>query len=261
MISRSVRLAARLAVRVTAGLLSLSLAACGGGSDAARDLNALDAELADSNASTARDPALTSALHDQIMVDPALIGQANLDAVRPPARPYAAPAPPDSAVVPATNADSRGVATSETIVPAPAPSKDCPQCATRRDALTLRGLAARQHDPTRSCAAGIGYSTRWAQNLPGAFPLYSDARVSEAAANMTDGCALRIVSFASGAAPQTLIDFYYTSARRAGFAPEHHADGDDHVVSGTRGTASVVIFVSPRDDRGSDVDLVLSNVN
>ncbi len=257
MVSRSVRLAA--------GLLSLSLAACGGGrDDAARDLNALDAELADSNASLARDPALASALHDQIMVDPALIGQANLDAVRPPSRPYAAPAPPDAAVVTGADASAaaRGVETSQTVAPAPAPSADCPQCGTRRDALTLRGLAARQHDrPTRDCAAGIGYSTRWAQNLPAAFPLYRDARVSEAAANMTGGCALRIISFASGAAPQTLIDFYYASARRAGFAAEHHAQGDDHVVSGTRGTASVVVFVSPRDDRGSDVDLVLSGIN
>ncbi|MFM9827216.1 MAG: hypothetical protein ACKVOB_00555 [Sphingomonas sp.] len=253
-----------VSVRLAVALLTLSLGACSRGDDTARDLNALDAELADTNTAAVRDPALASALHDQIMVDPALVGQANLDAVRPPAKPYAAPTVADTPVTASADAGAatQGIATSRTISPAPAPKADCPQCGTRRDALTLRGLAARQSDrPTRNCAAGVGYSTRWAQNLPKAFPLYSDARVSEAAANMAGGCALRIVSFASAAAPQTMIDFYYASARRAGFSPDHRADGDDHVVTGTRGTASVIIFVSPRDDRGSDVDLVLSNVN
>lgn len=256
MVSRSTRRAAIL--------LSLLLAGCDSADDKARDLNALDAELADTNTTTVRDPALANALQDQIMVDPALVGQANLDAVRPPAKPYAAPSPADApvAALPTNTAATIGIATSQTISPAPGAKPDCPQCAARRDALTLRGLAARQPSrPVRECASGIGYSTRWAQNLPGAFPLYSDARVSEAAGNVAGGCALRIVSFASAAAPQTLIDFYYAAARRAGFSPEHQADGDDHAISGARGAASVVIFVSPRSDRGSDVDLVMSGVN
>ena len=57
--------------------IALLLAACGGGGDTitnAQDnaLDAIDDALVGNAASSAGDPALTAALHDQIMVDPAL---------------------------------------------------------------------------------------------------------------------------------------------------------------------------------------------
>src|SRR3546814_13072051 len=57
---------------------ALSLAACGDGSDEAELAN-LDQQIANET-----DPALTSALEDQIMVDPTLSQQSNHNAVRPP---------------------------------------------------------------------------------------------------------------------------------------------------------------------------------
>ena len=56
----------------------LALAACGGTSE--NNLAAIDNELLANGA----DPALTSALEDQILVDPNLVQQAHPNTVRPP---------------------------------------------------------------------------------------------------------------------------------------------------------------------------------
>lgn len=233
-----------------------ALAACGSRAEPDRNLDALDAELSNASApGNVRDPALTSALRDQIMVDPALAGQSNRDAIRPPSQPYAAPVP---AARPAPIATDTG--TSEAAKSAPAPKADCPDCKARRDAVTLGGLAARQSDRrTRACAANVGYSTRWATRLPADLPLYPDARVTEAAGNAANGCALRVVSFTSRAPVQTLIDWYYTRATNAGYSAEHQADGDDHVLAGARGADAYAVFVSALDGGGSQVDLVANN--
>lgn len=240
-------------------ILPLALSACGKGDDRDSNLDSLDAELSDSNTSgKSRDPALMSALHDQIMVDPALTGQANADSIRPPAQPYAAPAAPEPSGMASA---STAAATSEAVKSAPAPNgSDCPSCAPAREALTLGGLAARQKDRrTSACAANVSYSTGWATRLPRDLPLYPDARVNEAAGAQGGNCALRVVSFASNAPVQTLIDWYYTRATNAGYSAEHEAEGGDHVLAGTRGDAAYALFVSPRDGGGSDVDLVANN--
>lgn len=245
--------------RLALFLLPVAIAACGPAAKTDRNLDSLDAELADGNSTgNVRDPALMSALHDQIMVDPALAAKANNDAIRPPAQPYAAP-------IPADTAQNRVAAstTSETIKSAPAPKGgDCPQCKARRESLTLGALASRQaRGGARNCAANVQYSTRWALRLPAELPLYPDARVTEAAGNERNGCALRIVSFASAAPTKTLIDWYFTRVSGAGYSGEHQADGDEHVLAGTRDRdgAAYALFLTARDDGGTDVDLVASN--
>src|SRR3954452_20969184 len=123
-------------------VLPLALVACGKRSDGERNLDTLDNELVGSNSATARDPALMSALHDQIMVDPTLAQQANNDAVRPPAQPYSGAVPPDRIAVPPWGARATtGAATSETLKKAPAPVASCPQCTAARESLTLGALA------------------------------------------------------------------------------------------------------------------------
>ncbi|MBY0521248.1 MAG: hypothetical protein K2P79_12580 [Sphingomonas sp.] len=241
-------------------MLSLALAGCGSATDEGnRNLDSLDAELADGNSTgNVRDPALMSALHDQIMVDPALASKANGDTIRPPAQPYSAPVPSEGGTARVAAAVS-----SETVKPAPAPSSaDCPQCEARRQSLTLGALAARQGSKNaRDCAANVQYSTRWALRLPAELPLYPDARVTEAAGSEKNGCALRIVSFASAASTKTVIDWYYTRASNAGYSGEHQADGDEHVLAGTRRRdgAAYALFLTARGDGGTDVDLVASN--
>ncbi|WP_242096367.1 hypothetical protein [Sphingomonas sp. CROZ-RG-20F-R02-07] len=230
--------------------LALALGACGPKADDAQSLESLDRELAATNAGgNAQDPALTAALHDQIMVDPALAQQSNADAIRPPSRPD-----PGAVAMPVARKDTTDPAT---LKPAPAASATCPECKAKAGALTLGALAARQ--PNRSvadCAPGIGYSALWATRLPAGLPLYPDARVSEAAGADRDGCALRVVSFASGAAPARVIDWFYTRSTAAGYAAEHKADGTRQVLGGTHGNAAYILYVTPRGDGGSDVDLV-----
>lgn len=232
-------------------LLLLALAGCGRAPSAETDLDALDRELANA-AVPARDPALTAALADQIMVDPTLAQGSNANAVRPPPRPDPGSTPPiDIARI----ADPTNPAT---LRHAPA-ARDCPDCATRRGALTPATLAARQPAPSlgrADCAARIGYSAGWANRLPAALPLYPDARVAEAAGSNGGGCSLRVVSFASGAAVDRVIDFYYTRATAAGYSAEHRADGAEHLLAGTRGDAAYAVYVSPRAGGGTSVDLV-----
>jgi hypothetical protein len=67
---------------------ALALAACGSGSDA--NLAALDNELLSGNGA---DPAVTSALEDQILSDPNLSQQSGANGARPPERPIQAQYP------------------------------------------------------------------------------------------------------------------------------------------------------------------------
>ena len=244
-------------IRTAAALflvLALPLAACSGSADG-NSVEALDAELNDGNAqSTTADPALTSALRDQIMVDPDLAGQSNRDAIRPPSQPYAAPVPTAKGAPIASD-----VRVSEATKTAPAARAPCPDCAAQRDAMTLGGLAARQRDRrTAACAANVSYSTRWALRLPADLPLYPDAHVVEAAGNADQGCATRIVSFTSRAPVQSVIDWYYTRATNAGYSADHQADGEGHVLAGTRGGDAYALFVR-KVSGGTQMELVVNN--
>ncbi|MEG3087942.1 hypothetical protein [Sphingomonas sp. PB4P5] len=240
-------------------LLPVALAACGPRQNE-RNVDSLDNELIDASATgNTRDPALMSALQDQIMVDPTLAAQANQDAVRPPSQPYSGGVPADGIAAGAPGAAAlTGAGTSQRLKSTPAPQNaDCPGCATARESLTLGALAARQKNGG-ACAAKLQYSTRWAQRLPADLPLYPDARVSEAAGNNQGGCSIRAVSFASSAPLQKVLDWYYTRTTNAGYSAEHQADGGEHVLGGTRARddGAFALFLTSRSDGGTDVDIV-----
>lgn len=246
-------------------VLPLALVACGKRSDD-RNLDSLDNELAEagSGGANAGDPAMTGALHDQIMVDPALAQQSNANAIRPPAQPYSGAIPPDGIAQPPAAAPAvTGAATSERIRPAPAPaSTDCPNCKAKSASLTLGALASRQKDRrTSACAGAMRYSADWADKLPADVPLYPGARVGEAAGANTATCALRAVSFSASAPLGTVIDWYYTRVINAGFSAEHQSDGAQHTLGGTRvrDGGAYVLFFTARRDGGTDVDLVTNN--
>lgn len=244
--------------------LPLALLACGKREED-RNLDSLDNELveAGSGGTNASDPAMTAALHDQIMVDPALTQHANADSIRPPAQPYSGGVPPTGiAQTPGSNTGTAGAATSETIKPAPAPSTDCPGCTAARESLTLGALASRQKDRrTSACAGAMRYSASWADRLPVDVPLYPGARVTEAAGANSATCALRAVSFSTNARLQTVVDWYYTRVTNSGFTAEHQSDGTQHTLGGTRDGdgGAYVLFLSPRRDGGTDVDLIANN--
>ncbi|MEP9401974.1 hypothetical protein [Sphingomonas sp. VNH70] len=220
------------------------LTACGGG-DEASNTDALDSELASANDA---DPAVTAALHDQIMVDPTLRAQSNGDAVRPPDQPYAAP-------IPSPTVAAGSAAGPEQLASAPAPG-DCPSCGTAREAMTLGELAAMQRNARRQCASKIAYSARWATQLPAPFALHPDARVTEAAGTDAGGCRLRVVSYVIDQPVGRVIDWYYTRARAGGYSAEHQAEDGQHVLGGSRGNDSFAVFAAP-EGRGTAVDLVV----
>ena len=195
------------------------------------------------------DPALTSALEDQIMVDPALTQQKG-GAARPGTAPAQAPIP---AVHPAPGGPPQAGAG---LVHAPAPKPG-----EARTGMTLGQLARMQagRQPAPGCTAQVEYGLGWAQRLPSALPLYPDAQVAEAAGNRVPGCNLRVVSFTSGAAVGRLVDFYYTNATRAGYDAEHRVSGADHILAGDRDDAAFYATFHPRKGGGTDVDLVANS--
>ena len=227
----------------------LVVAACGKPPAAQQDLDSLDKELTADASGNARDPALTAALHDQIMVDPALTQSANTNVVRPPSRPDPLSAPVEPvAPRPAT------VAAAE-VKALPAATSDCPACRKADGALTLGELAARQTPTAGDCTRTLSYSARWANRLPPELPLFPDARVREAAGS--DACGLRVVSFASGAPVATVLGWYNARAARAGYSAEHQASGDRHVLGGTRGDAAYIVYATPAASGGSEIDLLV----
>lgn len=232
-------------------LIALSLAGCGRSEPKPNGLDQLDRELTD-HAGNERDPAVASALRDQIMVDPALTQQSNANAIRPAPRPDPHQVPPEG-----MGARPDGVDPA-TLKRAPAARVDCPECRAAKGALTLGALAERQRSPRAAdCAARVRYSAIWSVRLPAGLPLYPDARVAEAAGTDAAGCRLRIVSFASSAPPSRVIDWYYGRVTAAGYSGEHKTDGAMEVLGGTHGDDAYLLYVTKRAG-GSDVDLVVN---
>lgn len=239
-------------LRWTPTIAAMLISACGGGPDnQAAAIDDLDNQLTANAADPARDPALRSALRDQIMVDPALVQQANDGAVRPPPQPASGALPPDDI------ATRKGAVENAALRSAPAATADCRECAAARRSLTLGALAEAQG--TRGdCAANIGYSNDWANRLPRGVTLYPDARVLEAAGADGRGCALRVVSFASAAPMQRLLDWYNTKAGDAGYVAQHKVDGAEHAIAGTKrdGAGAFMAIMRPRKGGGTQVDLM-----
>ena len=231
--------------------LALALAGCGKPRpDAAKDLNQLDEELVD-NAVTP-DPALTGALEDQIMVDPALARRADgraPDAGR-------APLPPAQMIARQDAPAIGGLAHAPAAVPCRGP--DC-----RPGEITLGELARSQAARPRragavACNPDLAYSFAWAAKLPPEFPVYPQAQVAEAAGGDLPGCHVRVVSFATPAARGAVTDYYYTRARQAHYSAEHSVRAGDHVLAGTRGDDAYYLILTDRPGGGTEVDMIVN---
>ncbi|WP_157216721.1 hypothetical protein [Flavisphingomonas formosensis] len=235
------------------GACALALAACHGKGGANTDQ--LDNELIGNAGDNQTDPALTSALEDQIMVDPSLTQQSNDHSARSTGGPVQAPIPPSASLVVPPEPTAGGKK-----LQAPAPTRLAPDGG--RGTMTLGALAEEQSKSpkgaTRGCAPDLEYSQAWAQRLPLDVPLFPNAVVSEAAGDDAPGCRVRIVSFSTSAPLKTVIDFYYTKAVRSGFDARHLMKQEDHILEGTRDLdgSAYYLIVTPRANGGSDVDLI-----
>jgi hypothetical protein len=209
-------------LRLTALAAALALAACsrGGGED----------NLA--NLGNDADPAVTSALNDQILVDANLANQSNRNAARPSPTPAAAPYPaPDAA-----SASAAGKGANPAAAAIGGGGKGC------------------------SDASRFDYNMAWANRLPANFQVYPGGRVIEAAANNQSGCSTRVVTFATADNWQRVLDWYHTKAVRAGYTSEHQVRDGDHVLAGgnERDKGAFYLIVTPKP-KGSEVALIANN--
>ena len=213
----------RFQVFVVLGLSAASLAGCHSGAKQ-KSVEALDKELTSADAG---DPAVKSALEDQIMVDPQLASKANAHSIRPPDEPYGAPLPPSERHS--------------------APTGEMP--------TTLGQKAYAKLPPASTgCNMAVGYSALWATKLPEDVPIYPQGHVSEAAGSDTPSCHLRVVSYTSSAPSQSIADFYTTHGRQAGYAVTQSQD----TLNGKRGNDNAMFSISltPSTNGGTDVDVV-----
>ena len=234
--------------------LPLALAGCGRDDDAERNLASLDESL-----TNVSDPALRGALEDQIIVDPELASRANGEAVRPADRPVSGALPPE---IVATQYEAP-VGGKLFRAPKAVEAPSCPGCEAQAP-VTLGALARQQGQRTTGasgCAADLQYGMGWASRLPPAFPLYPKARLMEAAGADDRNCNLRAVSFIAGQPMQTVIDFYYTKALRAGFDAEHQLLDGQHVLGGVRAKDDGAYFITfaKHPGGGTAVDIVANN--
>lgn len=207
--------------RLTAFSATLALAACGQGSEANNSLALNDA-----------DPALTSALEDQILTDPDLAQQANRLNVRPPELPTRAEYPPAGGPPPV-----RRVAAD-----AGPPPQSGHSCSARGAAPSFR------------------YGMEWAERLPAAFPAYPGGRVTEAAGQDEGDCRVRVVTFRTADPFQRVIDWYRDRAVQAGYSAEQQARGRDHVLGGVnQATSGAYYLIVTPVDGGSEVALIVNN--
>ena len=223
-------------------LLALPLAACGKG-DKEADLNALDAQLTNN----AVDPGLQEALEGKIRVDPKYADQSR--------QPGNAAAPKLSGEAAKAFAESVKLAGGKLLAtPAAAQGagNDTPQ------ALAAAAQEQRKPGGNASCRKQLVYGAQWASRMPDPFGVYPGAQLKEAAGADKNGCTLRAATFETPVPRQSVMDYYYTQARRSGFDAEYRVIDGNHVLGGTRkddGAAFLMIFAGVPGGRTS-VDII-----
>jgi len=188
-------------------------------------LAAIDNEIAAADI----DPAVTSAIEDEILVDPNLVQQSNPKGIRHPERPLQAPYPAADLVQTGAN------------VPG--------------------GVGASSGAPIASpCGVPFQHGAEWAERLPAEFPPYPGGRVTEAAGADNGNCRARVVTFATDHRANQVLEWYRGVAMRAGFDAEHEMRGQDHVLGGVNGATdgAYLVIVTP-EAGGSKVALIVNN--
>ena len=145
------------------GACLLGVAACGNDTPTDAKADKLDERLLGKGNA---DPVLTTALEDQIMVDPSLANMANRNAVKAADAPMTAPVPVETT--------------------GPSAAAERPATPTLGQIAANQAAAAR--DKFTGCGLDVDYSMQWANRIPADVPLYPRARVDEAAGSDMPGC-------------------------------------------------------------------------
>ncbi|MGX7895835.1 hypothetical protein [Tsuneonella sp. HG222] len=204
------------------------------------------------------DPAMTSALGDQIMVDPDLVGQ-NRAA-------NAAVVSSGDGSIPVEDSSPEAVAAARSealdLVGGPGKMKKAPQPREiagelPADAtLTAAARAAASPGGSGDCAQAATYTASWAAKMPKPFPVYPRGAVQESAGTDAGRCRLRVVNFTTPVPVKEVMDFYFTRAASAGYSAQHVLTGEEHAMGGNREGASFMVYARRTPTGGSSVDLV-----
>ena len=225
---------------------ALLLAACGS-----------NGESADGAAKDA-DGAVTSALGDQIMVDPDLAGQNQANSA-------VSTGLVDGALPPellSPQAIERARAEAVRLVGGPAGMKKAPKAVPvsgalpPQSALAAASRAAAAPGGNVNCAEKADYTMQWAAKLPATFPVYPQGAVQEAAGTDDGACSLRVVNYVTAVPLAEVIDFYFTRATGAGFSAQRVLQEGDDVIGGVKGKASFVVYARALPKGGTEVDLI-----
>jgi hypothetical protein len=218
---------------IAAAAAALSLAGCDRANGDA-ELASLDNQILENGT----DPALTSALEDQILVDPTLTQQSNKNAVRPAETPTQAQYPKPTGGAAQTASARPGAVQRSGSSPLQSASADLGQVA--------------------GCEAELSRNLQWAKRLPPAFAVFPGSRLTEAAGSDSAECRARVVIFTSNAPPQRVLEHYRGRAAQAGYSAQHEMRQGDHILAGTaaRNGGAFYLIVTPLGSGGSDVALI-----
>jgi hypothetical protein len=201
------------------------------------------------------DPALSGALDEQIMVDPALAGQDGA-VVAGPNKVELPPEQRSPAAIAAAMAEASKLA-GGAIQPAPA-ALGGKVSSLVEGAATAAQVAEAARTGKVDCSGKVEYSMNWVNSLPKPLAVYPRGAVQEAAGTDRDGCSLRVVSFATPVPAADVIDFYATRVRAAGYSVEHQMDDADHVLGGKKGVAAYLVYARKLENGLTEVDIVAS---
>ncbi|MEO5597405.1 MAG: hypothetical protein ABIQ66_02175 [Novosphingobium sp.] len=205
-----------------------------------------------------RDPEMAGALREPVMIDPDLSGMNQRGAALTGGGVPAATIPLDE-----QGAEYAAAAKAEAVQLAGGALQSAPPSA---------GSGAVAHGETAALTAGnvlgagnacltkLTYTAAWAARMPTAFPIYPRGHVQEAAGADGEHCHVRAINFRVAVTPDDVLGFYYTTARKAGFAAVHRFDGGAHSLSGGKGAAVYLVLVRAREDGLTEVDLVTSGI-
>jgi len=112
------------------------------------------------------------------------------------------------------------------------------------------------------CGRHFAYGSQWAAALLPPFAIYPGARLTEAAADNSNGCALHVATFLTPDPPGRVMDWYQGRAGAAGYSASREDRGADLILAGSKGDDGPVFFLmaSPSGS-GSDVSLIIDGGN
>lgn len=202
------------------------------------------------------DPAMSGALGDQIMVDPDMTGQ---DGAALAVNDGRIALPPEQRSPEAIAAAKEEAARAVGGRISAAPQAQSGGAAGLTEAAATAAQVAQESKAAHTdCAGKVAYSNTWAAKLPAEIPVYPRGAVQEAAGTDSNGCALRVVNYATPVPPEDVVNFYYTMAKKAGYGTDHRLDGKDHVIGGSKGGKAYVVYARKLDGGLTEVDLVTS---